>query len=90
MIKKIKSKPSKYLKDYNLGEEINEQDGNIFFGKEIFDMFIKPVKLVGVAWTIQDKDGTQMDYKLKTKNFVEKDEGGLTHRVEFGDDEDDA
>jgi len=68
------TKPTKLLKDYYLGEEISKEEGIEYFGKEIMDCFELPIKLVAITWTIQDKDGTQIDYNLKNKDYIERED----------------
>lgn len=64
----------KKLIDYNLGEIIDTSDALSYFGKEISELLVGKLKLVGISWTIQDDDETQMDYVLKHKDYIEKKE----------------
>jgi len=63
----------KTLNQYCLGEEITKEDAINFFGKEIVNFFDFPIHLVGITFTIQDKNETQMDYTLKHKTYIEKE-----------------
>jgi len=59
-------KKKKSLYDYKIGEINNE---NMMNG-----IMEAPNKLVAIGYTFQDKNGTQMEAKLKHKDFIEDDE----------------
>lgn len=70
-------KPSKTLNQHYLGEEISLDDAKIFFNDQInvTEFFTFPIKLVKITFTIQDSEGTQMDYSLKSKLYeVQEDD----------------
>jgi len=60
------NKKEKSLYDYKLGE-INPKN-------MMNDIMEAPNKLVKIGYTFQDKNGTQMECALKTKDFIEEED----------------
>ena len=64
----------KLLIDYKLGEIIDSNDCERYFGKEFMEIFNGKIKLVAISWTIMDEDETLMDYKLEHKEYPKEEE----------------
>lgn len=58
--------------EYKIGEILDDDtfEKDSFFDKS----FKKPIKLVAVSYTIQDKNGNQADIKLKSDDYIESDD----------------
>lgn len=66
----------KTLNNKMLGEEIIKDEAIAYFGEEIGGLFEFPLHLVATSWTVQDKNGAQMDYQLKHKTYIERKDDG--------------
>jgi len=64
----------KTLNQHHLGEEILKADAERYFGKDFCKLFKFPLKLVGLTFAVKDNNGLQMDYTLKNKSYIDKED----------------
>lgn len=53
--------------DLKLGQTLDEE----------VDFLEKPIKVVALSYTLQGKDGTQMELKYKTDDYIDNEEEDL-------------